>query len=62
VTVVVALKTQAGGGIGLGVAVNQEDLEAFEGEAGGEVDRRGSFAYSALLIDDSENLTHGRQD
>jgi hypothetical protein len=34
-TAVVALKAEAGGGVGLGIAVNEEDFEALEREAGG---------------------------
>ena len=57
--VVVALEAESGGGVGLGVAVDQEDLEAFERQAGGKVDGCGGFANSALLVDDAENLSHG---
>jgi hypothetical protein len=35
VAAVVALKAEAGGRIGLGIAVNEEDFEAFERQAGG---------------------------
>ena len=59
--VIVALKTEAGGAIGLGIAVDEEDLEAFESEAGGEVDRSRGLADSAFLIDYAENLAHGIQ-
>jgi hypothetical protein len=30
-----------------------------DGEAGGEVDRGGGFADSALLVDNAKNLSHG---
>ena len=60
--IVVALEAEAGGGVGLGVAVDQEDLEAFESEACGEIDGCGGFADSALLVDNAENLSHGNQE
>ena len=50
---------EAGSGIGLGIAIDQKDLEALDCQAGGEIDCGGSFADSALLIDDAENLAHG---
>jgi hypothetical protein len=59
VTVVVALKAEAGGGIGLGIAVHQKDFETFESEAGREVDGCRGFADSALLIHYAEYLAHG---
>ena len=59
VAVVVALQTEAGGGVCLRVAVDQEDVEAFKSEAGGQVDGSGGFANSALLVDNAENLSHG---
>jgi hypothetical protein len=62
VPVVVALETEAGGAVGLGVAVHQKDFEAFESEAGGQVDGRGGLADSALLIDYAEYLAHGFQE
>ena len=43
---------EAGGGVGLGIAVDQEDLEAFKSQAGGEVDGGGGFAHTALLVHD----------
>ena len=58
--VVIALEAEAGGAVGLGVAVDKEDFEAFESEAGSKVDGSGGFANSALLVDNAENLTHGR--
>ncbi len=59
VPVIVPLQSESGGGVGLGIAVHEEDFEFLERQAGGEIDRRGSFADSALLIDDTENLAHG---
>jgi hypothetical protein len=61
-TVIVALKAEAGGGVRLWVAVHQQRLETLECEAGGEVDGSGSFADSALLVHNTENLAHGIQD
>jgi hypothetical protein len=62
VTVVVPDETEAGGAIGLRVAIDEKDLEAFESEACGEVNRSGGFANSALLVDNAENLSHGNQE
>jgi len=59
--VVVALETEARGSVGLGVAVHQQNLYAFESEARGEVDGSGGLADSALLIDNAEYLAHGLQ-
>ena len=57
--IVVPLKAEAGSSVGLGVAVDQENLETFESEAGGEVDGCGGFANPALLVctsDDSSQM------
>jgi hypothetical protein len=59
VAIVVADKTEAGGAIGLWIAIDEEDLKAFEREACGEVNSSGGFANSALLVDNTENLSHG---
>ena len=59
VAVVVALKSETGRGIGLGIAVDEKHFEFLERQAGGEINRGGSFADSALLIDNAENLAHG---
>ncbi len=40
----------------LGIAINQEDSEAFQCQRRAEVDGRGGLADPALLIDDSENF------
>uniref|UniRef100_E6QL24 Uncharacterized protein n=1 Tax=mine drainage metagenome TaxID=410659 RepID=E6QL24_9ZZZZ len=56
---VVAGKSEAGGTVGLRVAVDQENPESTHGEAGSEVDCGGSFSDAAFLVDDSENLAHG---
>ena len=55
-----AAKAHAAGGVGLGVAVDEEGGDAFEGEGGREVDGGGRFADSALLIDDSDDLGHAK--
>ena len=59
VAVVVPSNTEAGGGICLRIAIDQKDLETFQGEACGKIDSGGRFAHSALLIDHAENLSHG---
>ena len=57
--IVVALETEAGGGIGLRIAVDEQDLEPLERQAGGKIDGSGGFAHSALLIYDPDDLSHG---
>jgi hypothetical protein len=59
VSIVVSLKAEAGGCVGLWVAVNQQDLEALDCQAGREIDGGGGFANAALLIDHAQNLAHG---
>ncbi len=59
VAAVVALQTEPGGGIRLGIAIDEEDFEAFEREAGGQIDGRSGFAHASLLIDESDDLSHG---
>ncbi len=54
-----ASEAEASGGVGLGVAVDEEGWKAFEGEGGGEVDGGGGFADSAFLIDDGDDLGGG---
>jgi hypothetical protein len=55
----VAGEAEAAGGVGLGIDVEQEDGDAFEGYGGGEVDGCGGFADSTLLVDDGDDLTAG---
>ena len=57
--IVVAQETDSRGGVGLGIGIDQEDIEAFQSQAGSQVDRRCGLADSALLIDDTEYLAHG---
>jgi hypothetical protein len=60
--VVVALKAQPGRGIGLWIAVHQQDLESLNRQARGQIDGRGGLADTALLIDNAEYLSHGFQE
>jgi len=62
VAVIVPLEAHAGRGVGLRVAVDKQDFETFERDAGGQVDSRGGFANSALLIDNAQNSSHGIQE
>ena len=57
--VVVALEAEAGGGVGLRIAVDQEDLEAFQCQTRRQIDGRGGLSYPALLVDDADDLAHG---
>jgi hypothetical protein len=59
VAAVVALEAETGGSVRLGIAIDKEDLEALEREAGGQIDGSGGFAHSSLLIDESDDLSHG---
>jgi hypothetical protein len=49
-------KAEAAGGVGLGVAVDEEGWEALERNGRGEVDCGGGFADSTLLIDHGKDL------
>ena len=49
-------ESEATGGIGLGIAVDEEGWEAFEGEGGGEIDGGGGLAYSPFLVDYSDDF------
>src|SRR5215472_1533302 len=56
---VVALHPESRSGVGLGIAINQKNLEALERQRGAEVDSGGGFTHTALLIDDPDNFPHG---
>ena len=51
-----ASEAETSGGVGLGVAVNEQGGEAFEGDGGREIDRGSGFTDSAFLVDDSDDL------
>jgi hypothetical protein len=57
--IVIALKTQARRSIGLRIAVNQKRLQPLQRQACSQIDGRGGLAYAALLVDDSDDLSHG---
>jgi hypothetical protein len=46
---------ETGGGVALGVGVDEEDALIFEGKGSGEVDGGGGFADASFLIDDAED-------
>ena len=48
-------EAEAAGGVGLGVAVDEEGGDAFEGEGGGEIDGGGGFADATFLVDDGDD-------
>ena len=50
---------QAGGGVALGIQVDNQHPLAHIRHEGRQVDRRGGFAHAALLIDDCNGLCHG---
>jgi hypothetical protein len=49
------LDAERAGGIGLRIEVDQERVNLFVGERGGEIDRGGGLADAALLVGDGEN-------
>jgi hypothetical protein len=59
VAAVVALKAEARAGVGLGIAIDEEDFEAFERQAGSKIDGRGGFSHTSLLIHETDDLAHG---
>jgi hypothetical protein len=54
----ILLKTEAGGRVGLGVAIDEEGMDAAGGEAGGEVDAGSGFPYSTFLVGDGNDPRH----
>jgi hypothetical protein len=52
-------EAEASGGVGLGVAVDEKGWDAFQGQRGGQINGCGGLAYSALLVDDGEDLGGG---
>jgi len=55
---VLAFLPETARGVALGVAVNEQDFSAVEGQGGGQIDRRGGLSDSTLLICDGDNLRH----
>jgi len=55
----VLLEAESGGGVGLGVAIDEEGTDAAGGEAGGEVDAGSGFPYSTFLVGDGNDPRHG---
>ena len=51
-------QAEAGGGVGLGVAIDEEGWDAAGGEAGGEVDAGGGLSDSAFLVGDGNDPRH----
>ncbi len=54
----VFVESEAGGGVGLRIAIDEEGWDAAGGEAGGEVDAGGGFPYSAFLVGDGNDPRH----
>jgi hypothetical protein len=52
--------TEAGGGVALGIGVDEEDAEVIGGKGGREVNRRCGFADAAFLIGDGDSSTQSR--
>ena len=59
---VVALNAEAGGRIGLGIAINEENFQSLQGQRGTKVNCGRGFAHSTLLIHDADNFPHGFPD
>lgn len=53
-------KAEAGRGIGLGIAIEQEGFQAFGGEGSGQIDCGGCFANPAFLVGDSDDSAQGQ--
>ena len=49
---------KAGGGVGLGVKVAQQDFFSRLCQRGSQIHGRGGFTYAAFLIDHCDNLSH----
>ena len=49
-------EAESASGVGLWVTVDEEGIDSFEGEGGGEIDRGCGLSDSALLIDDRDDL------
>ena len=54
----VAEKAESAGGVGLGVAIDQQRAYALMSERGRQVDGGGGFADSALLVGDCDDARH----
>jgi hypothetical protein len=59
VSIVIAWEAEARGGIGLGIAIGEEDPHTLQSETGGEVNRRGRFSDATFLIHKPYDLPHG---
>jgi hypothetical protein len=51
----VFLKADGGGGVCLGITVNEKGGLSGGSEAGGQIDCRGGFTYSAFLVSDGND-------
>lgn len=54
-----ASEAEAASGVRLGVAVNEQDFAAHDGERRRQVDRGGRLSYPAFLVDDGEDFCGG---
>ena len=59
---VALLEAQAGGGIGLGIQVDQQHPLFGDGQCGGQVDGGGGLAHPPFLIGDGYDFTHDAPD
>src|SRR5262249_10573916 len=55
----VFLYTEASSGVSLRVGVDQENFEVVSREGGRQIDRRGGFAHTTLLVGDRNDLAQG---
>ena len=51
----IACEAEAGGGVGLGIAIDEQGGDTVQSECGGEVDGGGGFADATFLVDDGED-------
>ena len=54
----IAQEAEAAGGVGLGIAVDEEGWSLVRGKRGGEVDGGGRLADATLLVGDRDDSSH----
>jgi hypothetical protein len=60
--VIVALESEAGGGIGLRIGIHQESFEALQRQACSQINGCCGLAHTSLLVDETDDLAHGIQE
>ena len=52
------VESHPGGGVGLGVGIDEQGLVLEDGQAGCQVDGGGGFSYPSFLVCNGNNFTH----